>query len=802
MVAKLKPDVFVNTNPFLEATYKERLSHKGYSDKIALSINDKKYNVNSKDIENILDGKGDLFKKRTLWEFVRDLFPGSHIKEVKGLIYEFVTKVDNKAEVFDKIKSLAKKEQQWRFSTKTDFTTNENNEVIVSRSFNLYTGATSNDNEKKQVSSERLTLDNYLDDLHFDNSPLMRLTFDDYSVKLATLIKNKIPIINTTINLSSLSKDVLNSLKYCSFKNVIFSGEIKSVDLKGPVFENCYFEDCKFNNIQLYEPVDNTVGSENNKPIKGMFKGCFISKCKIENYRCETSKIYNVTQPVSINEKLGSYLFMQSFVQDCTIQGGYCPGSSILLSHFYNCTIAKLDAHGMDFLANAFTKSSDNEARAQDQGTVFDCCNLNSIKMNCSLGNVSSDEYKFNPEEYFSDYIERRSRNLKLDDNFSKCVGNIEKAVKTSFSKQNSEIDNISFNYCDLRRANLDNYYREDWCKDCSIDPDSIHLEDGVTPIKYIYMNLDGAISKDQIPNFLKKVSAINSDVLNFYNTEINIKEKYKNAFSELESFLSTLYVENKSYEEKYHFNNSRSEFFIFKDMQYKAQNIITNMIESDRIKFIESIINKIIPPADIKMPTKDSDKFIRQKQHESHNQFDIDYKLNYGDLVPLFEGVEKKQIEALKIQLQDIKNFKAYYDSELNKFASDFRNFSGAFAINWEDLLKNYQEIRASIKDYDDLLREIKELTIKRDKSVDDKRTLFDNKRDKWDSQEVQDEVAALNQKIADDDNKIRSNLNIVQNFRRENQYKANKKISDAMRNILDWFERYPDIVKNITQA
>ncbi|WP_407905575.1 type III effector [Escherichia coli] len=802
MVAKLKPDVFVNTNPFLEAMYKERLSHKGYSDKIALSINDKKYNVNSKDIENILDGKGDLFKKRTLWEFVRDLFPGSHIKEVKGLIYEFVTKVDNKAEVFDKIKSLAKKEQQWRFSTKTDFTTNENNEVIVSRSFNLYTGATSNDNEKKQVSSERLTLDNYLDDLHFDNSPLMRLTFDDYSVKLATLIKNKIPIINTTINLSSLSKDVLNSLKYCSFKNVIFSGEIKSVDLKGPVFENCYFEDCKFNNIQLYEPVDNTVGSENNKPIKGMFKGCFISKCKIENYRCETSKIYNVTQPVSINEKLDSYLFMQSFVQDCTIQGGYCPGSSILLSHFYNCTIAKLDAHGMDFLANAFTKSSDNEARAQDQGTVFDCCNLNSIKMNCSLGNVSSDEYKFNPEEYFSDYIERRSRNLKLDDNFSKCVGNIEKAVKTSFSKQNSEIDNISFNYCDLRRANLDNYYREDWCKDCSIDPDSIHLEDGVTPIKYIYMNLDGAISKDQIPNFLKKVSAINSDVLNFYNTEINIKEKYKNAFSELESFLSTLYVENKSYEEKYHFNNSRSEFFIFKDMQYKAQNIITNMIESDRIKFIESIINKIIPPADIKMPTKDSDKFIRQKQHESHNQFDIDYKLNYGDLVPLFEGVEKKQIEALKIQLQDIKNFKAYYDSELNKFASDFRNFSGTFAINWEDLLKNYQEIRASIKDYDDLLREIKELTIKRDKSVDDKRTLFDNKRDKWDSQEVQDEVAALNQKIADDDNKIRSNLNIVQNFRRENQYKANKKISDAMRNILDWFERYPDIVKNITQA
>lgn len=802
MAVKLKPDFLLNTNPFLESMNKEKLNHKGYSDKIALSISKKKYNVNSKDIENILDGKGDLFKKRTLWEFVCDLFPGSHIKEVKGLIYEFVTKVDNKAEVFDKIKSLAILEQQWRFSTETDFTTNENNEVIVSRSFNLYTGATPNDDEKNLVSSERFTLDNYLDDLHFDNSSLKRLTFDDYSVKLTTLIKNKIPIINTTINLSSLSKDVLNSLKYCSFKNVIFSGVINSPNLEGPVFENCYFEDCQFNNIQLYEPVNNTVGSENNKPIIGMFKGCFITKCKIENYRCETSKIYTVTQPVSIQEKLGSYLFMQSFVQDCTIQGGYCPGSSILLSHFYNCTIAKLDAHGMDFLANAFNKSSDNETRAQDQGTVFDCCNLNSIKMNCSLGNVSSDEYKFNPEEYFSDYIERRSRNLKLDDNFSKCVGNIEKAVKTSFSKQNSENDNISFNYCDLRRANLDNYYREDWCKDCSIDPNSIYLEDGVTPIKHIYMDLDGAISKDQIPDFLKKVRAINRDVTYFYNSESKTKEKYKNAFSELELFLTTLYIENKLYEDKYHFDNRRVEFFIFKDMQVKAQNIISNMIESDRIKFVESIINKMIPPPDGTILTDNPTEFIQKKMKESHKESVRNVTFEYKELAPIFEGVEEKQIKALSNQLEHIKSFKTDYDSRLNKYARDFHYFSSAFAINREDLLKNYEEIRSSIKDYDDLLREIKELTIKRDKSVDDKRTLFDNKRDKWNSQEVQDEVAALNQKIADDDNKIRSNLNIVQNFRRENQYKANKKISDAMRNILDWFERYPDIVKNITQA
>lgn len=802
MAVKLKPDVFVNTNPFLEAMNKEKLNHKGYCDKIAVSINNKKYNVNSKDIENILDGKGDLFKKRTLWEFVRDLFPGSHIKEVKGLIYEFVTKVDNKAEVFDKIKSLAKIEQQWRFSTKTDFTTNENNEVIVSRSFNLYTGATPNDDEKKQVSSERLTLDNYLDDSHFDNSPLKRLTFDDYSVKLKTLIKNRIPIINTTIDLSSLSKDVLNSLKYCSFKNVIFSGVINSPNLEGPVFENCYFEGCQFNNIQLYETVNNTVGSENNKPIIGMFKGCFISKCEIENYRCETSKVYNVTQPVSINEKLGSYLFMQSFVHDCIIQGGYCPDSSILLSHFYNCNIAGLDAHRMDFLANSFNKSNYDETREQDTGTVFYNCNLNHIKINSGLSEDGSDKYMFNPDEYFSDYIERRSRNLRLDDNFSKCIDNIKKGINSSFSKNNTENNNVFFKNSNLIGASLGGYYSRDRCKDCAIDTNTNYSINGLTARKYTYMDLDGAISKEQIPDFLKNVSAINIDIINFYNSESKANKKYRNAFLELESFLSTLYGENKSYEGKYHFDNSRVDFFIFKDMQENAQNIINNMIESDRIKFVESIINKMILSPDGTILTENLKEYVQKQIKASYKESATNVTFDYKGLASIFEGVEEKQIEALSNQLEHIKSFKTDYDSRLNKFSRDFQYLSSAFAINRQDLLKNYQEINASIKNYDDLLREIKDSTIRRDKSVDDKRTLFDNKRDSWNTKEVQDEVEALNKKIADCDNEIRSKLTIVRNNRLENQYKDDKNISDAMRNILDWFERYPDIVKNITQA
>ncbi|HCP7891170.1 TPA: type III effector, partial [Escherichia coli] len=211
--------------------------------------------------------------------------------------------------------------------------------------------------------------------------------------------------------------------------------------------------------------------------------------------------------------------------------------------------------------------------------------------------------------------------------------------------------------------------------------------------------------------------------------------------------------------------------------------------------------INKIILSPDGTILTENLKEYVQKKIKGSHKESATNVTFDYKELASIFEGVEEKQIEALSNQLEHIKSFKTDYDSRLNKFARDFQYLSSAFAINRQDLLKNYQEIKDSIKDYDDLLREIKDLTIRRDKSVDDKRILFDSKRDNWNSKEVQDEVKALDTKIVECDDKIRSNLTIVRNNRIENQYKADKNISDAMRNILDWFKRYPDIVKNITK-
>ncbi|HBU6614288.1 TPA: hypothetical protein MC598_004710 [Escherichia coli] len=111
-----------------------------------------KYSVTHKDITNILAGDSQSFLKRSLWEFILDLFPMSHIKEAKQAIVDFVTKTDDKVEMFNRVKSLADQDQQWRFNTTTEFTVDENKDIIVSRVFNININAQDyhNDAEKTQ----------------------------------------------------------------------------------------------------------------------------------------------------------------------------------------------------------------------------------------------------------------------------------------------------------------------------------------------------------------------------------------------------------------------------------------------------------------------------------------------------------------------------------------------------------------------------------------------------------------------------------------------------------------------------
>lgn len=195
------------------------------SEKFCLSVSNKeKYSITHKDITNLIAGDRQSFLKLTLWEFILDLFPMYHIKEAKETIVEFVTKTEDKVKRFERIKSLAIPEEKWRFSTTTEFTVDENKDIIVSRVFKININSKDNHNNAEEntmlsVLSEERNYNSYKHDIHFDEkafqSGILKMQFPNDNEKLSVYLKNKIPFENMIIDLSALKKDVLVSLKQC-----------------------------------------------------------------------------------------------------------------------------------------------------------------------------------------------------------------------------------------------------------------------------------------------------------------------------------------------------------------------------------------------------------------------------------------------------------------------------------------------------------------------------------------------------------------------------------------------------------
>ncbi|MCB7534867.1 type III effector protein, partial [Escherichia coli] len=101
------------------------------------------------------------------------LYPIDDNKVYNQDIVDFESNNDDKVEMFNRVKSLADQDQQWRFNTTTEFTVDENKDIIVSRVFNININAQDyhNDAEKNTMHSlfsEELSLDIYKHDIHFD----------------------------------------------------------------------------------------------------------------------------------------------------------------------------------------------------------------------------------------------------------------------------------------------------------------------------------------------------------------------------------------------------------------------------------------------------------------------------------------------------------------------------------------------------------------------------------------------------------------------------------------------------------
>lgn len=813
-------DKFATLTKMPDENLNEKNRTQKYSGKIGLSLDDVgKYSVTHKDITNILAGDSQSFLKRSLWEFILDLFPMSHIKEAKQAIVDFVTKTDDKVEMFNRVKSLADQDQQWRFNTTTEFTVDENKDIIVSRVFNININAQDyhNDAEKntmRSLFSEELSLDIYKHDIHFDQkafqSGMLKIQFPNDNEKLSVYLKNKIPFENITIDLSALEKEALASLKYCNFKKVTFTGAISYENLNGSVFGNCFFEDCIFENVSLVSSRYR-VKPNNEIPIYGVFKECFLYRCEIKNFNIDTSKIYSVNQEPNVGKPVGAYLFMQSFVDECTLQDGVCKNASVIASSLLCCKIAKLNGAEMDFIGTSFYHKYKCELKYDNH---FYMCDFSSSDMTYKRNGIRKDLLDFDPREYFKKdggklNLDKRISDLIYINLFPKMSGGRyinDKYVAGDIEKY------LKLSNCNLLETCLGESINGITLNDCAIDHLTTWLSGNLaanTQIRIpVYMDMKGAIAENGISDFMKNLMEINSWVEEFNNHGKDAESHYQKELLYLQSLLVKLGRFNLDDEgKKYQLNGEAIQYIILKVL-YNIEKDIANEIDIDKVNFMHKLYTG----------------FFWQRPYDQHNYLKINrsaisnsktfhFHFDFNDLRNIYKEYNKNhkddsfdKMQKIFLALNEFKkrtkiNYRDY--RKVSKYVDDKVDlFSGIEQYLREVIEKNNSYNK---ENYTAKKQKEADLFMLRNNLVKTKAKLSEescmlNKEDKKDAAKIRkinetlnkidDEIATIDKEIV----KLKDETE-----RLEKEYEQENTLNDVVQNIRSWLKENQNMVKAI---
>lgn len=794
-----------------------------YSGKIGLSLDDVgKYSVTHKDITNILAGDSQSFLKRSLWEFILDLFPMSHIKEAKQAIVDFVTKTDDKVEMFNRVKSLADQDQQWRFNTTTEFTVDENKDIIVSRVFNININAQDyhNDAEKntmRSLFSEELSLDIYKYDIHFDQkafqSGMLKIQFPNDNEKLSVYLKNKIPFENITIDLSALEKEALASLKYCNFKKVTFTGAISYENLNGSVFGNCFFEDCIFENVSLVSSRYR-VKPNNEIPIYGVFKECFLYRCEIKNFNIDTSKIYSVNQDPNVGKPVGAYLFMQSFVYECTLLNGVCKNASIIASSLLCCKIAKLNGAEMDFIGTSFYHKYRCELKYDNH---FYMCDFSSSDMTCKRNGIRKDLLDFDPREYFK----KDGGKLNLDKHISNLIyvnlfPNMSGGRYINDKYVADDIDKyLKLSNCNLLKTCLGESINGIKLDDCAIDPSTTWLSGNLAANSQIripvYMDMKGAIAENGISDFMENLMEVNSWVEEFNNHGKDAISHYEKELLYLQSLLVKLGSFNLDDEGKKYQLNGEAIQYIILNVLYNIEKDIANEIDIDKVNFMHNLYTGFFWQRPY-----DERNYLKINRSAISNSARFHFHFNFNDLRDIYkdynnnhedDNFDKMQKiflalnefkERTEINYRDYRNVSKYVDDKVDLFSSIEQYLRWIIEKNNDYNKENYGDIKDK---YAKLMVERNDLVDTKDQLI--KEVFYLNNKDNKDKKyadrinEIKGIIKTIDEKVPNISKEI---LHLKDKTERlEKEYEQENTLNDVVQNIRSWLKENQNMVKAI---
>ena len=816
-------DKFATLTKMPDENLNEKNRTQKYSGKIGLSLDDVgKYSVTHKDITNILAGDSQSFLKRSLWEFILDLFPMSHIKEAKQAIVDFVTKTDDKVEMFNRVKSLADQDQQWRFNTTTEFTVDENKDIIVSRVFNININAQDyhNDAEKntmRSLFSEELSLDIYKHDIHFDQkafqSGMLKIQFPNDNEKLSVYLKNKIPFENITIDLSSLEKEALASLKYCNFKKVTFTGAISYENLNGSVFGNCFFEDCIFENVSLVSSRYR-VKPNNEIPIYGVFKECFLYRCEIKNFNIDTSKIYSVNQDPNVGKPVGAYLFMQSFVYECTLLNGVCKNASIIASSLLCCKIAKLNGAEMDFIGTSFYHKYRCELKYDNH---FYMCDFSSSDMTCKRNGIRKDLLDFDPREYFK----KDGGKLNLDKHISNLIyvnlfPNMSGGRYINDKYVADDIDKyLKLSNCNLLKTCLGESINGIKLDDCAIDPSTTWLSGNLAANSQIripvYMDMKGAIAENGISDFMENLMEVNSWVEEFNNHGKDAISHYEKELLYLQSLLVKLGSFNLDDEGKKYQLNGEAIQYIILNVLYNIEKDIANEIDIDKVNFMHNLYTGFFWQRPY-----DERNYLKINRSAISNSARFHFHFNFNDLRDIYkdynnnhedDNFDKMQKiflalnefkERTEINYRDYRNVSKYVDDKVDLFSSIEQYLRWIIEKNNDYNKENYGDIKDK---YAKLMVERNDLVDTKDQLI--KEVFYLNNKDNKDKKyadrinEIKGIIKTIDEKVPNISKEI---LHLKDKTERlEKEYEQENTLNDVVQNIRCWLKENQNMVKAI---
>lgn len=822
-------DKFANLTKIPDENMNEKNRTQKYSGKIGLSVDGVgKYSVTHKDITNILAGDSQSFLKRSLWEFIRDLFPMYHIKEAKQAIINFVTEPGDKVEMFNRIKSLANEDQQWRFNATTEFTVDENKDIIVSRVFKININSKDNHNDVEEntmhsVFSEDLSLDIYKHNIHFDEkafqSGMLKIQFPNDNEKLSVYLKNKIPFENITIDLSALEKEALASLKYCNFKKVTFTGAISYENLNGSVFENCFFEDCIFENVSLVSSR-RRVKPNNEIPIYGVFKGCFLSHCDINNFNIDTSKIYSVNQDSDVGKPVGAYLFMQSFVYECTLLNGVCKNASVIASSLLCCKIAKLNGAEMDFIGTSFYHDYRREYKYDNH---FCYCDFSSSDMTCKRNGIRKDLLDFDPREYFK----KDGGKLNLDKRISDFIyinifPNMSEHHYINDKDVGGDIEKyLKLSNCNLLKTCLGESINGIKLDDCAIDPSTTWLSGNLaanTQIRIpVYMDMKGAIAENGISDFMENLMEINSWVEEFNNYGKDAKSYYQKELLYLQSLLVKLGSFNLDNEgKKYQLNDEAIQYIIL-NVLYNIEKDIANEIDIDKVNFMHNLYTGFFWQFHY-----NEREYLKINRSGISNSKTFHFHFNFNDLRALyssynknhkndnlydFDSFDKMQKiflalnvfkERTEINYRDYRKVSKYVDDKVDLFSGIERYLLGVIEKNNSYNEENYGNKKDK---YAKLIYERNYLVATKDQLINESFEL--NNKDNKDKKdvarinEIKEILKTIDGKLPNISDEI---LHLKDETERlEEEYQQENTLNDVVQNIRRWLKENENMVKAI---